>query len=195
MLNQAVFFDRDNTLNYDPGYLSDPDKVRLFDGVGEGIAKLKNNYNFKIVVVSNQSGIARGYFTEKEVDEVNNRINSILSENFNTSIDAFYYCPFHPDFSGEEESKCRKPSPMLVYKAADELNIDLKSSYFVGDSVSDIECGINAEMKTVLINYKNDMGKIISLKKRNKTPNFIALNFLNACDYIIADFTGGKSFG
>ena len=192
MSNPAVFFDRDNTLNFDPGYLSNPNLVNLFEGVGEGIAKLKNDFNFKIIVISNQSGIARGYFTESAVLSVNEKINLILKKQFNTEIDAFYFCPFHPDFSSEEESKCRKPSPLLVFKAANDLDIDLRKSYFVGDSISDIECGINANLKTVLVNYKNDLGKIISLKNRNKTPNFIAQNFLNVCNLIIEDFTGGK---
>ena len=177
MSNPAVFFDRDNTLNFDPGYLSDPNLVNLFEGVGEGIAKLRNDFNFKIIVISNQSGISRGYFTESDVLAVNEKINLILKMQFNTEIDAFYFCPFHPDFSSEEESKCRKPSPLLVFKAANDLDIDLRKSYFVGDSISDIECGINANLKTVLVNYKNDLGKIISLKNRNKTPNFIAQNF------------------
>ncbi|PIQ08480.1 MAG: hypothetical protein COW71_11570 [Ignavibacteriales bacterium CG18_big_fil_WC_8_21_14_2_50_31_20] len=193
MSNPAVFFDRDNTLNFDPGYLSDPNLVNLFEGVGEGIAKLRNDFNFKIIVISNQSGISRGYFTESDVLAVNEKINLILKMQFNTEIDAFYFCPFHPDFSTEEESKCRKPSPLLVFKAANDLDIDLRKSYFVGDSISDIECGINANLKTVLVNYKNDLGKIISLKNRNKTPNFIAQNFLNVCNLIIEDFTGGKS--
>ncbi|MDA3860150.1 MAG: HAD family hydrolase, partial [Melioribacteraceae bacterium] len=169
MSHPTVFFDRDNTLNYDHGYLADPNLVRLFEGVGEGIARLKNEFNFKIVVISNQSGIARGLFTETEVDAVNEKINAILKNNFNTEIDKFYYCPFHPDFSTEEESKCRKPYPMLVVKAAEELNIDLSKSYFVGDKASDIECGINAGIKTVLVNYKNSDEEIISLKNRNKT--------------------------
>ncbi len=194
MLHPAVFFDRDNTLNYDTGYLSNPDLVELFDGVGEGIFNLKNNFGFKIVVISNQSGIARGFFTEKEVSAVNNKINLILKKDFNTKIDAFYFCPSHPDFSTEEETKCRKPSPMLVVKAANELNIDLSKSYFVGDKVSDIECGINAGVKTVLANYKNDKEIIITLKNRNKTPNFIVGNFLNVCNSIIADYTGGNTF-
>jgi len=193
MSNPAVFFDRDNTLNFDPGYLSNPNLVNLFEGVGEGIAKLRNDFNFKIIVISNQSGISRGYFTESDVLAVNEKINLILKMQFNTEIDAFYFCPFHPDFSTEEESKCRKPSPLLVFKAANDLDIDLRKSYFVGDSISDIECGINANLKTVLVNYKNDLGKIISLKNRNKTPNFIAQNFLNVCNLIIEDFTGGKS--
>lgn len=194
MLHPTVFFDRDNTLNFDPGYLSDPDLVRLFDGVGEGIARLKTEYKFKIVVISNQSGIARGLFTEKEVIAVNEKINSILRAKYNTEIDAFYFCPFHPDFSLEEDVKCRKPSPMLVVKAAKELNLDLSKSYFVGDKISDVECGINAGIKTVLINYENDLEKIISLKNNNKRPNFIVGNFLNACNSIIVDFTGGNSF-
>ena len=67
MSHPTIFFDRDNTLNYDPGYLSDPNLVRLFDGVGEGIARLKSEFHFKIVVISNQAGIARGFFSEKEV--------------------------------------------------------------------------------------------------------------------------------
>jgi len=192
MLNPAVFFDRDNTLNFDPGYLSDPNLVSLFDGVGEGIAKLKTNFHFKVIVISNQSGIARGYFTEKDVFAVNEKINSILKSQYNTEIDAFYFCPFHPDFNSEEDSKCRKPSPLLVFKAAKELDIDLTKSYFVGDSISDIECGINANLKTVLVNYKNEIGKIISLKNINKTPTFTVGNFLSACNLIIEDFTGGK---
>ena len=121
----SVFFDRDNTLNFDPGYLSDQDQVRPFDGVGEGIFKLKNDFGFKLVVISNQSGIARGFFSNIEVDSVNNRINQILMKENNVEIDAFYYCPFHPDFSSTEESNCRKPSPLMVFKAAKEMDIDL----------------------------------------------------------------------
>jgi len=194
MSHPTIFFDRDNTLNYDPGYLSDPNLVRLFDGVGEGIARLKSELHFKIVVISNQAGIARGFFSEKEVNAVNEKINSILKLDFNTEIDAFYFCPFHPEFSTKEESKCRKPSSMLVVKAAKELDLDLSRSYFVGDRESDIECGINAGIKTVLVNYDNDEKIIISLKNRNKRPNFVVGNFLNVCDFIIADFTGGNSF-
>jgi D,D-heptose 1,7-bisphosphate phosphatase len=190
----TVFFDRDNTLNYDPGYLSDANKVKLFDGVGEGLALLKNIYNFKIVVISNQSGIARGLVTEKQVNLINEKINFLLKTNFNTSIDKFYYCPYHPEFSSEEDSKCRKPSPYLVHLAQKELNIDLEKSYFVGDKESDIECGINSGIKTILVNYEKDEGKIILLKKRNKRPNFVVDNFLNACNFIIDDFTGGNSF-
>ncbi len=189
----AVFFDRDNTLNLDPGYLGDPEKVQLFEGVAEGINKLKKELNFKIIVISNQSGIARGLITHKQVQLVNNKINELL-EKYNTKVDKFYFCPFHPDFNQPEITDCRKPSPKLVFQAAEEFNIDLSRSYFVGDMPSDIECGINAGLKTILINYKNDSEKIISLKKRNKTPNFITDNFLNVCNFIIDDFRRGNQF-
>lgn len=189
MLSPAVFFDRDNTLNIDSGYIGDSDSVELFQGVGEGLYRLKNECGFKLIVISNQSGVARGLITHEQVRMVNKRINELLEES-NTRIDAFYYCPFHPDFNSAEESSCRKPSPNLVFKAADELNLDLTKSYFVGDMVSDIECGINASLKTILIDYQNDEGKIISLKNRNKTPNFRTDNFLNACDFIVRDFNG-----
>lgn len=190
MPNHAVFFDRDNTLNYDPGYLGDPNLVELFPGVGEGINRLQKENNFKIIVISNQSGISRGILTTQQVDEVNDKINEILIP-FDCRIDAFYYCPYHPDFSSVDDSKCRKPSPQLVLKAAEEYGIDLSSSYFVGDKPSDVECGINAGLKTVLTNYENDNDKINLLKNEKKTPNFIAYNFLDACDFIISDFDGG----
>ena len=193
MQSAAVFFDRDNTLNIDPGYLGEPEKVQLFEGVEEGIYKLKNEFNFRIIVITNQSGITRGLITHEQVQLVNKKINKLL-EKYNTKVDSFYYCPFHPDFDPPEKIDCRKPSPKLVFQAAEEFNIDLNRSYFVGDMPSDIECGINAGLKTVLINYKNDSDKIISLKKRNKTPNFITDNFLNVCDFIIDDFRGGNQF-
>ena len=188
MLTPAVFFDRDDTLNVDTGYLGDPEKVKLFEGVGVGIRKLKDEYGFKIIVISNQSGIARGLITENQVNMVNNRINQLLNE-FGTSIDAFYFCPFHPEYSSPKQALCRKPSPRLVFKAAEDMELDLEKSYFVGDKVTDIECGINAKLKTILFDYKKDEEKIISLKMKNKTPNFNTDNFLNACDFIIKDFS------
>lgn len=110
MRNHAVFLDRDNTINYDPGYLGDPDKVRLMEGVARGIKRLRDEYGFKIIVISNQSGIARKLITEEDVRSVNNRVNKLLRDE-GAEIDAFYYCPYHPDFSPPEKCGCRKPSP------------------------------------------------------------------------------------
>ncbi|PKL89411.1 MAG: D,D-heptose 1,7-bisphosphate phosphatase [Ignavibacteriae bacterium HGW-Ignavibacteriae-2] len=192
MLYRAVFFDRDDTLNIDPGYLNDPSEVKLFPGVPEGIANLKAVCDFKIVVVSNQSGITRGLVSNNTVDLIHNRINEILSE-FNTSIDAFYYCPYHPDYDPPEKTICRKPSPYMIVQAAEELKLDLKKSYLVGDKYSDIECAINAGVKPILINYNQDKDLINLLKKDGKTPNFVASNFNAVVNFIISDSLGDSN--
>ncbi len=186
MRSKAVFLDRDDTINYDPGYLGNPELVKLYDGVGEGIARLKNILGFKIIVISNQSGITRGLITIDEVNAVNNKINEILKE-FNTSIDDFYFCPYHPEFDGKEKSKCRKPSPQMVFDAAKKHNIDLKKSYFIGDQFTDVECGNNAGLTTILVLNKISKKEIKNLKSPEKKPNFVAIDFLNACKIIEED--------
>ncbi len=186
MSYKAVFLDRDDTINYDPGYLGDPRKVKLYPGVGEGIAKLKNDLGFKIIVISNQSGITRGYLTRKDVDAVNSKINQLLSD-FNASVDDFFYCPYHPEFDGEEKSKCRKPSPLMVFQAAEKHKVDLKKSYFIGDQLTDVECGNNAGVKTILVLNKISKKEINNLKSPEKKPNFVAIDFLNACKIIEED--------
>ena len=191
MTNRAVFLDRDGTLNEDPapGYLGDPGKVKLMPHVGSVLFRLHELFSFKFIVISNQSGIARGYLTTKQVEEVNNRINELLMEH-NVRIDQFYFCPYHPDFNSAEECKCRKPSPEMILKAAEDHNIDLSESYFIGDSVSDIECGMNAGTKTILILSGYGRDTLYSLQKQNKIPRFVADNFMEAGDIIIKDLNG-----
>jgi D-glycero-D-manno-heptose 1,7-bisphosphate phosphatase len=189
-INAAVFLDRDGTLNIDPGYLGDPSKVELFPDTGKALYSLKK-LNFKLIVISNQSGIARGLITSEMVESVNSKINLKLSR-FNVQIDAFYYCPFHPEFSSKEECLCRKPSPRLVFDAAKEFEINLKKSYFIGDTVTDIECGMNAGLKTILVKTGYGAESIYMLQKLNKIPTFVAENLTDAVTYINNDFTGEK---
>ncbi len=189
MASHAVFLDRDGTLNEDPGYLGNPGKVKLFQDTGEALSILKNKLNFKLVVISNQSGIIRGLITKENVEAVNRRINELLVD-YNVSIDAFYYCPYHPEFNTEEECSCRKPSPEMVLKAADDLKIDLSISFFIGDSVSDIECGINSGVKTILVKTGYGNESFFTLQKLNKIPTFVANNILEAAIYIQNDFSG-----
>jgi len=184
----AVFFDRDGTINYDPGYLGNPDLVELYPGVPEGISDLKKA-GFKIVVISNQSGIARGLISVEDVISVNNKINLLLQIK-NTSVDAFYFCPFHPEFSLPGESECRKPSPKMVFEAAEEMKIDLSNSYMAGNSEDDVECGLNSGLKTILIKSTMTEEKISYLHNQGKIPTFVAENFSEACNYIIKDFLG-----
>lgn len=189
MSQYAVFLDRDGTINEDPGYLGDPDKVKLFPGTGKALYSLKDRLKFKLIVISNQSGIARGLISEKDVIAVNSRINELLKTD-KVSIDAFYYCPGHPDFSTGNEADCRKPSPALVLKAASDLDIELEGSYFIGDSPADIQCGKNAGLKTVLVRTGYGTESISILQKQNIFPSFVAENIRDACNFIIEDFTG-----
>ena len=185
MPNHAVFLDRDGTLNEDPGYISDPETVVLYPDTGDALALLKK-YGFMLIVISNQSGIARGMMTSHDVDSVNDKINSLLSDH-KVKIDAFYFCPAHPDYSSEEECECRKPSAKLVFEAAKEFNIDLEKSYFVGDSVSDIQCGKNAGIKTILVRTGKGEESFSILQKENNFPTFVANNLINACTFIVGD--------
>ena len=189
MYSYAVFFDRDGTLNEDPGYLGDPNLVKLFPGTGEALSTLKNKLHFKLIVISNQSGISRGLLSKEMVDSVNYKINELLSV-FNVSIDKFYYCPAHPEFSNEDDCRCRKPSPELVFQAAKELEIELSGSYFVGDAVTDIECGINAGLKTILVKTGYGEESFSILKKQNKFPTFVARNIKEVSDFINKDISG-----
>lgn len=187
MSTPAVFLDRDGTINYDPGYIKEPEKVIIMEGVSEGIRKLKRQFGFKIIVVSNQAGVSKGLMTLADVEAVNKKIYDILIEE-GAEIDAFYYCPFHPENDPPEKTICRKPSPYMILKAAKELSIDLSKSFMIGDRSSDIESGINAGIKTILL--KNDMFKdeISILINQGKKPNFVADNFNEACDYIYKSF-------
>ncbi|PIW70444.1 MAG: D,D-heptose 1,7-bisphosphate phosphatase, partial [Ignavibacteriales bacterium CG12_big_fil_rev_8_21_14_0_65_30_8] len=160
-------------------------------GAGEGLSILKNEYNFKLIVISNQSGIARGLLTHKIVEDINNKINELL-KSFNVKIDDFYYCPFHPDYNNEEECKCRKPSPLMVLDSAKKHKIDLTKSYFIGDMVSDIECGKNAGVKTILVKTGNGEKSLKALKMQNNLPSFVAQNILGSCNFIKNDFFGAS---
>lgn len=189
MPNYAVFLDRDGTINEDTGYLGDPAIVKLFPGAAKALAELKSKLNLKLIVISNQSGIARGLITEQMVNEVNDKINELLSAE-NAEIDKFYFCPYHPDYSTKEECECRKPSPKLVFEAVKDFQIDLSKSYFVGDTVADIECGFNAGLKTILVKTGYGADSISILEKQNKIPTFVAENIVQACNFILNDFSG-----
>ena len=189
MSNFAVFFDRDGTLNEDPGYLGDPDSLKLYPDIGKALSDLKKKLNPKFIVISNQSGIARGILTDEMVKSVNEKINTVLAEN-GVAIDAFYYCPHHPDFSEKKDCSCRKPSPELVLKAAKDFNIDLSHSFLVGDSVSDIECGKNAGVKTILIKTGYGEESLSMLQNQNNFPTFVAQNMLEVNNIIQKDFIG-----
>lgn len=139
-MNKAFFLDRDGTINVDTGYLSGPDEVELLPGVAEAIKKM-NDSGYLVIVVTNQSGVARGYFGIDAVESVNRRLNELLAEH-GAHIDAFYYCPHLPNAPVKEfsvECNCRKPMLGLFNKAIEDFNLNPAQCYACGDKVRDVE--------------------------------------------------------
>jgi D-glycero-D-manno-heptose 1,7-bisphosphate phosphatase len=149
-MKQAVFFDRDGTLIEDVGYLSRPEQVQLKPGVS-GVVRQLNAAGFLVVVVSNQSGVARGMCTTDDVERSNDRLRELLAQE-GARVDGFYYCPHLPSGTVPgyaKECDCRKPKPGLLYEAAQDLDIDLTESYVVGDAARDVQAGRAAHCHTI----------------------------------------------
>lgn len=146
-MGKAVFLDRDGVINEEVDHLIDVDDIRILPDVPEAIRRL-NEKGFKTVIITNQAAVARGMITEAEMREINERIIALL-EVEGAKIDATYYCPHHPDFTGPCE--CRKPKPGMVQKAAADLDIDLKASFLIGDAKRDIDAGKAAGCRTILV--------------------------------------------
>jgi len=185
-MNRAVFFDRDGTINYDPGYLKDPESVRLFEGVGSALRKLKKETGALLFVASNQSGIDRGLMTVDDVESVNKKISEIIALD-GAQIDYYYYCPHLPNYVPQSGYNLRKPEPGMLFLARDEYNIELQSSYMVGDSEVDMIAGINAGVKTCLVLTGNGETSRKKLSEQGIVPDFIANSVVEACDFIIND--------
>lgn len=170
-LAPAVFLDRDGTLMHDVDYCGDPDAVEMFDDVPDALAQLKRA-GFRLIVITNQSAIGRGYFSEADYFAVNERLNGEIGGEL---IDGWYHCPHHP----RDGCECRKPSPKLVVDAAREHDLDLSRSFFIGDKTSDIECGRNAGLTTVLV--RTGYGSTAD----DKRADFVAENLREAASFIV----------
>ena len=156
MSDKAIFLDRDETLIEDPGYISSPEQVKLLDGVAEALVELKA-LGYKLIIATNQSAVARGIVTEKTLGQVHDRLKQLLAEK-GAGLDAIYYCPYHPEGvvpKYRKESNCRKPGPGMLLSAADELDIDLEESWCIGDSERDVEAGLRAGCRTILIDARS----------------------------------------
>jgi len=139
----AVFVDRDGTLIHDADYCSDPKQVCVFEGVSEALRRLKRR-GYKIIVITNQSGIGRGFFTVEQYRAVEAEVLRRVGRDL---IDATYFCPDVPG----QPSKCRKPAPGMILDAARDHHIDLARSFFIGDKEIDAECGRNAGLRTIRV--------------------------------------------
>ena len=158
-MNKPIFLDRDGTLNIDHGYVHEIDQFQFIDGSIDTLKKLKE-MGYLLVLVTNQSGIARGYFTEQQFLQLTEWMDWSLADR-GVDLDGIYYCPHHPEGIGEfkENCDCRKPKPGMLLQAIKELNIDPTYSVMVGDKVDDIKAGISAGVK---INVLVKTGKAIT---------------------------------
>ena len=155
MAGRAVFVDRDKTLIEDPGYIGDPRDVKLLPGVDHAIRSL-HQAGYKVIVVTNQSGVARGLITEEMLQEIHAEMRRQLRAK-GVHLDGIYYCPYHPEGTVEQyarDSELRKPQPGMLLKAAAEMDVDLTESWMVGDGARDIEAGTRAGCRTIRIRQR-----------------------------------------
>ncbi len=151
-MQPALFLDRDGVIVDEAEYLADPAQVRLLPGSAEAIAEV-NRQGVLVVVVTNQSGVARGYFPESRVAEIHEQLDRLLVGQ-GAHITRYYYCPHHPTEGRSPyrvDCQCRKPRPGMLLQAARDLSLDLQESYLVGDKLSDLEAGASAGCRTVLV--------------------------------------------
>jgi len=187
MMRPAVFIDRDGTINEQRGYINHTSRFVLLPSVGEAISLLNKN-NHIVVVTSNQSGVARGYFPIQLVKEIHKLMEQKLAKD-NAHVDGIYFCPHHPDGVVPEYSRecsCRKPDVGLIKQAEVELDIDMETSYVIGDCLVDIEFAHNANLPGILVLTGYGKGELkYSMPHKSITPAYVAEDLLNAVKWIL----------
>jgi D-glycero-D-manno-heptose 1,7-bisphosphate phosphatase len=189
----AVFLDRDGVINEEVNYLYKPEDLILISSAIEAINILNRN-EILTIVVTNQAGVARGYFSEGDVETLHQYIQSILSSH-ESYVDAFYYCPHHPSEGLGDylvSCDCRKPKPGMLHQAAVDFGIELNHSYIVGDKYSDIVAGQQAGCKTILVMTGHGANEL-KLKSIETKVDHIAMHILDAVLWIVKDIYLSKS--
>jgi D-glycero-D-manno-heptose 1,7-bisphosphate phosphatase len=176
-LNRAVFLDRDGTIMEDANYCGDVERVILIPGAVEAVRRLQEA-GFWLFIVTNQSGIGRGYFTHDAMEQIHRYLDQQFGAG-GVKFDGYYVCPHHP----EDKCDCRKPHPKFLLDAARDHGLDLATSYMVGDRPTDIETGINAGTRTVLLLTGAGQGALEGGQVRS---DHVAESIVSAVDWILA---------
>jgi D-glycero-D-manno-heptose 1,7-bisphosphate phosphatase len=182
-MKRAVFIDKDGTLIRDIAYNADPDKIEL-EPYADVALQLLSQQDYSLIVISNQAGIARGYFPESDMQGVITKIESLLAD-VGVTLDGFFYCPHHPEGQVAEyamDCSCRKPEPGMILKAAEILDIDLSQSWMIGDILNDVEAGNRAGCRSLLINNGHETMWELN---NQRLPAYAAADLLDAAKFII----------
>lgn len=186
MANCGVFLDRDGTINQEVNYLTNSSQLSLIEGAAKGVQQL-NQAGLKVIVITNQAAVARGYLTEQALSSIHQAMQDELRSH-QATVDAIYYCPHHPT-EGQPpyrcDCDCRKPNAGMLTRAAEELEIDLQRSFVVGDKLSDLQAGRRAGCTTVLVRtgYGSEVEQ--SLVAESVQPDFVADDLLAASAWIL----------
>jgi D-glycero-D-manno-heptose 1,7-bisphosphate phosphatase len=184
--NKAVFIDRDGTLNVEKNYVHKISDFEFIAGAPEAV-RLLNENGFKVIVISNQSGIARGYYTPNDVHLLHDHIQRELRKE-KAYIDAFFYCPHHPEGTVEEFRKacdCRKPNPGMIHQAEKKFDLDLSRSFIIGDHLSDVRLKERVPFSMILVRTGHGKKTTEQLTGESVNPDYIEENLLEAVKKII----------
>jgi len=178
----TIFLDRDGTLNEDPGYLKSASEVKLLPGVATALARLKAA-GARLVVVTNQSGVGRGFLSLKDLEAIHARLEGLLEQS-DAALDAIYFCPHHPD----DGCRCRKPATGMIERAVAELQVDLRKAYVIGDHVTDIQLAKAAGVKSILVTSgKVDQQALTMLQAAGALPDMVVPSITEAAEWILND--------
>jgi D-glycero-D-manno-heptose 1,7-bisphosphate phosphatase len=178
---RAVFLDRDGTIIVERHYLADPALLQVFPGAAQALKRLQDG-GFLLFIVTNQSGIGRGYYTIQDMMAVNDRLLAILGQD-DVQIQKIYFAPEAPD----QPSRGRKPSPQFLFDARDEFGLDLSRSYLVGDKLIDLECGWNAGVRRSLLVRTGYGAESETVLRKAKQPVVVCNDLLEAAEWMLSD--------
>jgi D-glycero-D-manno-heptose 1,7-bisphosphate phosphatase len=178
-MSWAVFLDRDGTLNEDAGYLHDPARLVLFPGVADAVRRL-NEAGIPVFLVTNQSGIGRGYYAAEDMEALHLELARLLAA-AGAQLDDIYHCPHTPDAG----CPCRKPAPGLLLQAAADHGLDLAASFMIGDKLSDLQAGERAGCRVILVLTGDGRRTQEDVRRMALSPDFVAEDLSEAASWIL----------